>query len=150
MFDLGHQYRGLALSDPYLHFKCVQNCNLLIIQIVATCKGPMTDNKWYWASHHTLSLHHHEGMNPPAYPKLITGKLFMALSICPSFFLNRNLGDSLSQCKETQLTARLPYVDFCCTWKMATSLISRLPEEPYCLILQTEKLFKIEPYCLLY
>nr|XP_017239248.1 PREDICTED: peptidyl-prolyl cis-trans isomerase CYP28, chloroplastic-like [Daucus carota subsp. sativus] len=33
--------------------------------------------------------------------------LFMDLSICPSFFLNRNLGDSLSQCKDTQLIGRL-------------------------------------------
>ncbi|KAL1822205.1 hypothetical protein ACET3Z_008983 [Daucus carota] len=31
----------------------------------------------------------------------------MDLSICPSFFLNRNLGDSLSQCKDTQLIGRL-------------------------------------------
>ncbi|WOG90776.1 hypothetical protein DCAR_0310021 [Daucus carota subsp. sativus] len=46
--------------------------------------------------------------SPPSPPDTtITDRLFMDLSICPSFFLNRNLGDSLSQCKDTQLIGRL-------------------------------------------
>ncbi|CDP10516.1 unnamed protein product [Coffea canephora] len=44
---------------------------------------------------------------PPPPDTTITDRVFMDFSICPSYFLNRNLGDELSLCTDAEPVGRL-------------------------------------------
>ncbi|KAL6965558.1 cytochrome P450 monooxygenase 28 [Sarracenia purpurea var. burkii] len=45
--------------------------------------------------------------SPPPLQPTITDRVFMDFSICPTYFLNRTLGDELSQCAATEPIGRL-------------------------------------------
>ncbi|KAA8535281.1 hypothetical protein F0562_030284 [Nyssa sinensis] len=46
---------------------------------------------------------------PPPADTTITDRVFMDFSICPSYFLNRNLGDELSLCTDSEPIGRLVF-----------------------------------------